>query len=102
VLELYPGRTYTLEGVRLNGINQGAYYGDDGQSSTNYPLVRITMQDSGNVRFFRTHDHSTMLIGPATEGSTKFDVPADAERGAATLEVVTNGIASPPVSVDVK
>jgi hypothetical protein len=102
VSELYRGHSYTLEGVRLNGINQGAYYGDDYQSATNYPLVRVTNADTGHVQFYRTHDHSTMLIGPATEGSTHFDVPDSAERGAATLEVVTNGIASPPVMVDVK
>ncbi len=43
-----------------------------------------------------------MRIAPDTEASTHFDVPVDAERGAATLEVVTNGIASPPIAVDVK
>jgi hypothetical protein len=101
VAELYPGRTYSLEGVQLNGITQGAYYGDDEQAHTNYPLVRLT-SDAGHVRYFRTHDHSTMSIAPGMEGRTKFDVPVDAERGAAVLEVVANGIPSQPIAVDVK
>jgi hypothetical protein len=101
-IELYPGRTYIVEGVRLNGVTQGAYYGDDQQSATNYPLVRVTYDANQHVRYLRTHDHSTMSIDPATEGSTHFDVPADAERGSAVLEVVANGVPSPGVRVDIK
>jgi hypothetical protein len=102
VAELYRGHTYTLEGARLNGITQGAYYGDDEQANTNFPLVRVTADSDSHVRYFRTHDHSTMSIALDAEGNTKFDVPMDAEQGSAILEVVANGIASPPIRVDVK
>jgi len=34
--------------------------------------------------------------------STNFDVPAGAEKGASTLEVIANGIPSPVVSVKVQ
>ena len=37
-----PGGSYTISGHRFNGMSQGAAYGDDQQSATNYPLVRIT------------------------------------------------------------
>ena len=34
--------SYELAGIRVNGMSQGAMFGDEGQSATNYPLVRIT------------------------------------------------------------
>jgi hypothetical protein len=102
VLELYPGRTYELAGRRLAGISQGGYYGDDVQTSTNFPLVRLTNADTGHVAYLRTHDHSSVAIGSDKDATTQFDVAANVEAGSATLEVVTNGIASPPITVDVK
>lgn len=102
VADLFLGHTYKLSALRMNGLNQGAYYGDDDQSYTNYPLVRLTYRDSMHVVYCRTHDHSTRAIGPDAHGTTQFDVPAGAERGLADLEVVANGIASPSILVNVK
>jgi hypothetical protein len=97
---LTHGKTFTLKGTQLNGLSQGAAYGDDAQSASNYPLVRITNTATGHVFFARTHNHSSM--GVATGSlivTTRFDVPAGIELGASQLVVVTNGIASNPVSV---
>ncbi len=41
-LLLSPGNSYRVVGAGLNGLSQGAAYGDDVQAATNYPLVRIT------------------------------------------------------------
>jgi hypothetical protein len=90
-----PGDTYSLVGAQLNGLSQGAAYGDDAQSATNYPLIRITNAETGDVFYARTHDHTSM--GVATGDlpvSTSFDVPAGIEMGPATLTVVANGIPS--------
>src|SRR5205085_9678239 len=35
--------SYHLTGTQLNGISQGAAYGDDWQMATNYPIVRLTL-----------------------------------------------------------
>jgi hypothetical protein len=102
VADLFQGQTYKMSALRMNGVTQGAYYGDDEQAYTNYPLVRLTYRESMHVRYCRTHDQSTRAIGPDKHGITQFDVPVDAERGLADLEVVANGIASPPVLVNVK
>ncbi len=99
---LHPGQTYKVWIDRPNGISQGAYYGDDAQSSTNYPLVRLTNQTSNHVAFARTHDGSTYGIGMDLVGSTRFDVPLTAERGLTSISVVTNGIAGPAITVDLK
>jgi|SRR5215813_845329 len=97
-----PGETYTISGTQFNGLSQGAAYGDDAQSATNYPLVRITNLDTGRVLYARTHDHSSM--GVATGDaivSTSFDVPVDIELGDSELEVVANGIPSAPVALSI-
>jgi hypothetical protein len=101
-MTISPGRTYKLRGTQLHGISHGAYYGDDAQAYTNYPIVRLTSTITGHVTYTKTHDHSTMSIRPGTLSTTRFDVPATAERGVSSLEVVVNGIASPPMLVNVK
>lgn len=101
-LTIYRGRTYTLPVARMNGINWGAYYGDDAQSSTNFPLVRLTNQTTKHVKYARTHDHSDRSIALDQKGTTQLDIPESAEPGIATLEVVVNGIASAPITVNVK
>jgi hypothetical protein len=100
---LTHGTTSVLSGTQLNGLSQGAAYGDDYQSASNYPLIRIINNATGHVFYTRTHDFSSM--GVATGSiivSTEFDVPTKIEKGASQLEVVTNGIASNAVSVTIK
>lgn len=94
-------RNNVVRGKRFNGLTLGAYYGDDAQMATNYPLVRITNSASGHVCFARTHDHTMMGISGRKPSGTKFDVPATCEAGASSLEVVVNGIASQPVAVTI-
>ena len=93
------GDSYIISGYRFNGMSQGAAYGDDAQSATNYPLVRITNLASGHVFYSRTHDHSSMAVASNALVSTHFDVPRGQERGASQLVVVANGIPSAPISV---
>jgi hypothetical protein len=96
------GATYQISGKRFNGLSQANAFGDEMMTATNYPLVRIINDSSGHVFYARTHDHSTMGVGtgPAIV-STHFDVPGGMEAGASKIEVVANGIPSPPVSVTV-
>jgi len=99
---LSHGKASTLSGTQFNGLSQGAAYGDDAQSATNYPLVRITNSATGHVFYARTYNHSSM--GVATGSAivkTHFQVPVGIELGASQLEVVANGIASNPVSVTI-
>ena len=89
-----------IKGTQFNGVTQGAYYGDDDQSHTNFPLVRIT-DSAGNVVYCRTHG---WLGGVATGTkivSTQFDIPTTIALGAGTLQVVTNGIPSAAVAVTI-
>ena len=94
-----PGDTYPLSGTQLNGLSQGAAYGDDVQGATNFPLVRIVNNSSGHVFYGRTFDHSTMSIAPGKAGSTHFAVAQSTELGPSKLYVVANGIASAATDV---
>jgi hypothetical protein len=94
------GHTYKISGTQFNGLSQAMSYGDEFQNATNYPLVRITSNASGNLYYLRTHDHSTMGVATGKASvSTHFDVPDSVPSGSYSLVVVANGIASKPVSV---
>jgi hypothetical protein len=88
-----------VQGTLFNGLSLGASYGDDAQSSTNYPLVRITNIASGHVCYARTHNHATMGISDGGPTSTQFDVPGTCEAGGSRLQVIANGIASASVRI---
>ena len=100
--KLVRGTTYAISGTQFNGLSQAMAFGDEFQNPTNYPLVRITNKATGHVFYARTHDHSSMGVatGSATV-STHFDVPANMETGASTLQVVANGIPSVAINVTV-
>lgn len=96
------GSTYKISGQQFNGLSQAASFGDEFETATNYPIVRITNQSSHHVFYARTHDHSTMGVATGkAKVSTNFDVPEGAETGASSLVVVANGIPSKPVSITV-
>ena len=96
------GMTYAISGTQFNGLSQAAAFGDEFETATNYPLVRITNNSSKHVFYAKTHDHTSM--GVATGSlivTTNFDVPFGIETGLSTLVVVANGIASAPMKVTV-
>jgi hypothetical protein len=96
------GSTYPISGTQFNGLSQANAFGDEAETQTNYPLVRITNNSTGHVFYARTHDHSTMGVATGSQTvSTNFDVPTGMETGASSLVVVANGIASAPVSLTV-
>lgn len=94
--------SFTLTGTQLNGLSQCTAYGDDSTNFTNYPLVRFKNIATGHIKYARTHDHSTMAIATgSTPVTTQVDVPASTEIGPSTMEVVTNGIPSAVMAVNI-
>jgi hypothetical protein len=97
------GTTYPISGTQFNGLDAGSAYGDDVQTNTSYPLVRITNTATKHVFYARTHDHSTMAVATGKKTvSTNFDVPSTTETGPSTLIVVANGIPSAAVNITVQ
>jgi hypothetical protein len=96
------GVTASLSGSQISGLDQGSSYGDDVQSATNFPVVRVTNQATGTVTYARTKHWTSTSVAPGATSSTDFKVPGGTPTGASTIEVIANGIASPPVPVTVK
>jgi hypothetical protein len=92
--------SYHLTGTQLNGISEGAAYGDDAQMSTNYPLVRLSAGGS-NVYYARTYNWSTAgVMTGATPVTTELVLPAGLPIGLYSVVAVANGIASDAVFLD--
>jgi hypothetical protein len=97
------GDSYTLKGTQFNGLSQGAAYGDDAQSATNFPLVRIRNTATGHEYYARTKSFSTMAVATGSETvSCVFVAPGSMETGPASLVVVANGIKSNVVDLTVE
>jgi hypothetical protein len=97
-----PGGKYEIWGTQFNGLSQANAFGDEFQVATNFPLVRITNNRTGDVTYARTHNFSTMGVATGSAiVSTRFDVPTNIERGDSMLEVVANGIPSMPIPITV-
>ncbi|MFO0832352.1 MAG: kelch repeat-containing protein [Phycisphaerales bacterium] len=93
--------SYHLTGTGLNGISEGASYGDDEQMNSNYPIVRLR-HSNGQTYFARTYQwSSTGVMTGARVLSTEYRLPAAMPVGAYALEVVANGNASAQVSAPV-
>ncbi len=101
-VKLARGHTYAIAGSQLNGLTQGAYYGDDYQSATNYPLVRITYARTGRGFYARTFAMSSMAVTPKLASRAKFQLPSNVRPGKAFLSVIANGISSSPVAVTLR
>lgn len=102
------GDGYGLRGTLFFGLSQGAAYGDDAQMASNYPLVRVTNQSSRHVCYATVNDYDLdkkiYVAAVAYRGTTgiTFITPNNCELGPSDLQVVTNGIASDPVTVHIK
>ncbi len=89
--------SYHLIGTGLNGLTEGAAYGDDAQMSSNYPLVRLT--SGANVYYARTYAWSGTSVNSGNKPiSTEFRLPSNLPPSSYSLVVVTNGIESDAVT----
>lgn len=95
-------RNNMISGTNFNGFSLGASFGDDGQMSTNWPLVRITNNATGDVCYGRSHDFSTMGVWTTGTTNAAFDIPKNCETGGSVLQVVVNGLASAGTAVKLK
>jgi len=94
-----PDGSFHLIGTLLNGISEGAAYGDDFQMDSNYPLVRLA-DSSNNVYYARTFNwSSTSVMTSNRPVTTEFSLPTNLPSAIYTLVAVANGISSDPVTV---
>src|SRR3954454_18706337 len=98
---LTRGHSYKVSGRQLAGVSSGAAYGDDAQSGTNFPLVRIVNNATHHVFYAKTSGFTSRGLKPKAASSASFLVPGAGrvETGPSTLSVVANGVTSKPVPV---
>lgn len=89
--------SYQLTGTNLNGISEGAAYGDDEQMNGNYPLVRMTNNSSANVYYARTYNWNSTSVQTASRVVTaQFTLPQNMPAGTYSLVVTAVGNPSAP------
>jgi hypothetical protein len=92
--------SFHLVGTGLNGVSEGASYGDDWQMNTNYPLVSLSA--GSNMSFALTYGWSSTGVQTGAQVvSTEFRLPANLPNGTYSLVVSASGITSLPVSFTV-
>ncbi|PYJ60792.1 MAG: hypothetical protein DME24_08330 [Verrucomicrobia bacterium] len=97
-----PGGSLHLTGKRLNGISQGASYGDDEQMDSNYPLVRFG-DGNGGLYYGRTYNWSDTGVMTGEKVVTTEVMPPWSRLltpGPYPFSVVVNGIASFPAALN--
>lgn len=85
---------FQILGSRLTGISEGATYGDDVESATNYPIVRF--EQPNLVRYARTTNWTPGISSPGDTSlqTVEFDTPPNLAPGTYYVSVIANGIKS--------
>lgn len=92
--------SFLLTGTLLNGISEGAAYGDDEQMASGRPIARMT--NGVNVLYCRTYNWSTCDIATGTNVlTTDMTLPGGLLAGTYPLVVTANGISSAPYSLTI-
>lgn len=97
---ILPNTTITLTGRRLTGVSQSSVHTDEFVYAQQFPHLRFTKD--GAVFYARTHTFTYRGINPDTVSTFRADIPRELPDGTWTMEVVTHGIPSAPMSVTVQ
>jgi hypothetical protein len=88
------GNTFTVTGTQLNGLSQGASYGDDAEMDSNYPIFRLTDQ-FGNATYAVSSNWTPGVATGSSVVTAQFTLPAGLNAsGTYKLDAIANGIAS--------
>ena len=86
--------TFMATGHGFNGISEGAAFGDENESDSNYPLFRFT--SGGKVYYARSYNWNSTGVqrGLAKLDTAYFELPTSMTTGYYELYAVANGIPS--------
>ena len=92
--------SFTLTGTQLNGLDEGAAYGDDEQMASNYPIVQVTDTKTGQVYYATTSNWSSNWVATgATPETVTVTLPTALGSDPFTVTAIANGIASTTFSL---
>jgi len=87
------GATYTLTGTQLNGLSEGAAYGDDNEMASNYPIVQLTAS-GGQVSYAPTTGWKSLVATGSLDEHVDFTLTAADGPGVYSVRAIANGIVS--------
>jgi hypothetical protein len=90
--------TFTITGTQVNGISAGASFGDDSEMDSNFPIVQLTNDSTGQVFYARTFNWTPGVATGNSPVTAQFTLPAGLPQAVYSLRVVANGIASVPAT----
>src|SRR5207253_9204976 len=91
-LSMNTDGSYHVSGTGFNGLSAGGAYGDDWQMDSNYPLIRLTNNVTGNVYYARTYGWSSSgVITGSKIITTEFSLPSNLPAGTYSLVLAANG-----------
>jgi hypothetical protein len=90
--------SYTLTGTQINGLDEGAGYGDDEQMAENYPIVRLKNTSTSVTYYATTSDWSSNGVATGSTPETVNVVLPTLPAGTYQLVVIANGINSEPIT----
>jgi hypothetical protein len=86
------GNTFTITGTQINGMSEGAAYGDDAQMASNFPIVTY-VDVSGNLNVGRTSNWSSNWVQTgSTPVTTQFTLANNPAPGLYLANVAVNGL----------
>ncbi len=87
--------TFTLSGTKLNGMSEGASYGDDALMASNYPIVKVSNGAGTAVKYLKTYNWSSVGVQTgATVVTTQVSLPSGTNPSAYLLTTSANGLIS--------
>ncbi len=93
--------SFHVTGKLLNGISEGANFGDEFQNSSAYPIARIT-NAAGRVFYCRTYNFSSRSVMTGTNVmSTEMTLPPGLLPGTYPLVISANGNSSAAYSLSI-
>jgi hypothetical protein len=93
------GQAYRITGRQLHGLHIGSTQQDDAGLINNHPLVQFTQ--GGVVTYIPSYNWSNRSIQPNRSSTLDIKIPARMATGTYTVKIITNGVASSPVTVTV-
>jgi hypothetical protein len=87
-----------VHGTQLNGLTNGASFGDDFDMETSFPVVWL-VDASGNVTFGRTFQFDQMAPRLGAAGSFELALPNTLADGSYSMHVSASGVEAAPTPI---
>lgn len=97
-----PGSTIRVTGTQLNGLTEGAYYGDDGTPRTNFPIFSFRNLQTNTITYANTKQLFYRGIQASRLSDVDVEIPNSLPVGSYEVRAIASGVPSNPVTIFVR